>query len=100
MVAELLNALRGTLNKRSPAVVVGPAFSRIEVCKLVVTSGSHDSGAPPPPGDIEASFEDVVGFVSEFYCDECGSYVGVERLVRHERKIHCKCGKKELAWKE
>lgn len=100
MVGELLSALRGTLKKRSPAVLVSPAFSRIEVCSLVVTSGSHDSGAPPPPGDVEASYDDVIALVNEFYCDECRHYVSIEQWVRHDRKIHCRCGKKSLDWKE
>jgi hypothetical protein len=100
MPGELLSALRSTLSKKSPGTLANPVFSKRETCNLVATSGSHDSGPVLSSGDIATCCEDVLGFDEQFYCRECNAYVSVERLVQHEGRIYCKCGKKYLDWKE
>src|SRR6266702_4513751 len=52
MPGELLSELRSTLKKKSPASLSNPAFSKLETCSLVVTTGSHDSGPVLSSGDI------------------------------------------------
>jgi recombinational DNA repair ATPase RecF len=100
MPGELLSELRAKLSKKSPGVLTSSAFSKMGVCSLVTTTGSHDSGPALSPGDLDAACEDVLSFEAEFCCEHCGGYVGVERFVSHEKKVYCKCGKKHLDWKE
>jgi hypothetical protein len=100
MPGELLSELRAKLNKKSPEVLKSSAFSKMSVCTLVTTAGSHDSGPVLSPGDLDAASEDVLAFEGQFCCEHCGGYVGVERFVPHERKVYCNCGKKQLDWKE
>jgi recombinational DNA repair ATPase RecF len=100
MPGELLSELRSALKKKSPGTLSQPAFSRLETCSLVATAGSHDSGPVLSSGDVATSCEDVLGFDDQFFCKECGAYVSVERFVKHESRIYCKCGKKMIEWKE
>jgi AAA domain len=100
MPGELLSELRAKLNKKSPEVLKSSAFSKMSLCTLVTTAGSHDSGPVLSPGDLDAASEDVLAFEAQFCCERCGGYVGVERFVPHERKVYCNCGKKQLDWKE
>jgi recombinational DNA repair ATPase RecF len=100
MPGELLSELRSTLKRKSPGTLLNPIFSRLETCGLIATAGSHDSGPVLSSGDIAACCEDVLGFDGQFYCSECSAYVSLQRLVQHEGKIYCKCGKKCLDWKE
>ncbi len=100
MPGELLSELRSTLKKKSPASLSNPAFSKLETCSLVVTTGSHDSGPVLSSGDIATCCEDVLGFDDQFCCKQCGAYVTTERFVSHEGKAYCKCGKKYIEWKE
>jgi len=100
MPGELLSELRSTLKKKSPGILAQPVFSKVETCSLVTTTGSHDTGPILSSGDIATSCDDLLALDSEFYCEECTSYVSVERYVRHEDKIFCKCGKKSIPWNE
>jgi hypothetical protein len=100
MSGELLSELRSTLKKKSPGCLANPAFSRLETCSLVATTGSHDSGPVLSSGDIATCCEDVLSFDDQFCCRECGAYVAAERFVGHENKAYCKCGKKYIEWKE
>lgn len=100
MPGELLSELRSTLKKKSPGTLSNPIFSKLGTCSLVATAGSHDSGPVLSSGDIATCCEDVLAFDEQFYCRECNAYVSVERLVQHEGRIYCRCGKKFLDWKE
>jgi recombinational DNA repair ATPase RecF len=100
MVGELLSELRSRLKKKSPGILSNPVFSRMEVCSLVTTAGSHDSGPILSPGDLDICCEDVLNFDGQFCCEKCGHYASVERSVPHDGRIYCKCGKKYLDWKE
>jgi len=100
MPGELLSELRSTLKKKSAGSLSNPAFSKLETCSLVTTTGSHDSGPVLSSGDVATCCEDLLNLDDQFCCRECGTYVTVERLVSHEAKIFCKCGKKFVEWKE
>jgi recombinational DNA repair ATPase RecF len=100
MAGELLSELRSTLKKKSPGTLSNPAFSKLETCSLVATTGSHDSGPVLSSGDITTCCEDVLSFDEQFCCGRCGTYVAAERLVSHESKAYCKCGGKCIEWKE
>jgi hypothetical protein len=100
MSGELLSALRSNLKKKSPDILNEAVFARLEVCSLVATTGSHDSGPVLSSGDIETVYGDVLALDALFCCGECGKYASVVRFVHHEKKIFCVCGKKHLDWKE
>ena len=100
MPGELLSELRSTLKKKSPGTLANPAFTKVETCSLVATTGSHDSGPVLSSGDVSTCCEDFLTLDDLFYCKLCSTYVMTERLVGHENKIYCRCGKKHLDWKE
>ena len=99
MPGELLSELRSTLNKKSPMVLSNAVFGNLESSNLIATTGSHDSGPVLSSGDIITTCEDVLNLDDQFRCSDCNTYTSVERLVEHEKKIYCKCGKRSLDWK-
>lgn len=100
MIGELLDGLKARLRKKSPATLLHPAVSQVEVCGLVVNAGSHTSDALLSAGDLDASFDDIVNFDGLFFCDRCSTYVSVQNVVAHERRVYCRCGQKYLDWKD
>jgi hypothetical protein len=99
MSGELLSELRSTLKKKSAATLGEPIFTRLEVCALVASAGSHDSGPVLSSGDIAAIYEDVLKLNDLFFCAECEEYISTAKYVDHEKKAFCKCGKKQIQWK-
>jgi RecF/RecN/SMC family protein len=100
MSGELISELRSTLKRKSTDTLSEPIFARLEVCALVATAGSHDSGPVLSSGDIAATCEDILKLNEIFFCAECEEYISIEHFVGHEKKAFCKCGKKYVQWKE
>ena len=100
MPGELISELRSILGKKSASTLDEPVFARLEVCGLVATAGSHDSGPVLSSGDIATTYEDILNLNDLFLCTQCEEYISVEHFVGHEKKAFCKCGKKYIPWKE
>jgi hypothetical protein len=100
MCGELLSALRSSLKRKSPVTLNEPVFARLEVCSLVTTTGSHDSGPVLSSGDIETVYVDIFALDGLFCCVKCEKYASVDRFVQHEKRIFCVCGMKYLDWKD
>jgi hypothetical protein len=100
MPGELVSQLRSKLNKRCPAVKDDPTFGKIETSSLIGTIGSHDSGPVLSLSDLAVALEDVMALDGLFCCQQCETYLAIERYVTHEKKLYCKCGSKSLAWKD
>jgi hypothetical protein len=43
---------------------------------------------------------DVATLTDHFTCQHCGRYVEAKRQVPGQDKIACKCGKKQIDWKQ
>jgi len=100
MSGELLSALRSSLNSKCVSLKANPIFAQLEGSNLVATIGSHDNPADKiTGGDIDVALKDIETLTGLFLCDECGSYVEVDREISGKNKISCRCGKKDLDWK-
>jgi len=101
MSGELLSELRGTVSRKCPSLKGHAAFSNLEGSNLVATVGSHDNpGETITGGDIDVALADIDALTELFKCKDCGGYVEADRQVSGQNKITCKCGKKELDWKQ
>jgi hypothetical protein len=101
MSGELLSDLRFTVNRKSPSLKGHVAFSNLEGSNLIATVGSHDNPSETiSSGDIDVALSDIDALIHIFRCDGCGRYVEARRQVAGHDKITCKCGKKELEWKQ
>ncbi len=99
MSAELLNALRGTINKKCVPLKQHQIYSKLEADNLIGTKESHDRPEAASLGDVYVILEDIDEFQQLFECGACKTFVSTERDVSGQDKILCKCGKKELSWK-
>ena len=101
MSGDLLSELRATVNRKCPPLKGQAKFANLEGSNLVVTVGSHDNPAETiTGGDIDVALADIAALTYHFTCQDCGRYVEVRRKVHGQEKITCKCGKKELDWKQ
>ena len=101
MSGELLSELRATVNRKCPPLRGDAAFSNLEGSNLVATVGSHDNPDETiTGGDIDVALADIDALKDLFTCKDCGRYVEAERQLSGQNKITCKCGKKELNWKQ
>jgi len=99
MTGEMLSELRRTMNEKAPALKDDPIFKQIETSNLLGTKGSHDSPKEISKGDIDVALEDIDKLEGLFRCEGCKRLVSRERFIESEKKITCKCGKKDIEWK-
>jgi hypothetical protein len=93
-----LGAFKGS---RSHSLKSHPIFSQLEGSNLVATKGSHDNPAEKiTGGDIDVALADIDTLCNLFSCTNCGRYVQAKHQVSGKNMITCKCGKKEIDWKE
>jgi len=68
---------------------------------LIITVSSHDNPAETiTGGDIDVALADITALTDHFLCHDCGRYVEAKREVPGQDKIACKCGKKQMEWKQ
>jgi recombinational DNA repair ATPase RecF len=100
MSGELLSALRATVAEKSPSLAKHPIFSQLEGSNLVATIGSHDNpGDKIVGGDIDVALNDIDTLANLFGCPHCHRYVETERPIAGQKKVSCRCGKKDIDWK-
>jgi hypothetical protein len=101
MSGELLSELRATVNRKCPPLKGHASFANLEGSNLIVTVGSHDNPAETVTGgDIDVALADIAAVTDHFTCQECGRYVEAKRQVPGQDKIACKCGRKQIDWKQ
>ncbi len=101
MTGELLSELRATVNRKCPPLKGHGSFANLEGSNLIITVGSHDNPAATiTGGDIDVALADIAAVTGHFTCESCGRYVEATRKVPGQDKITCKCGKKEIEWKQ
>lgn len=101
MSGELLSELRATVNRKCPPLNGHASFANLEGSNLTATIGSHDNpGETITGGDIDVALADIAALTELFVCEDCGRYVEATRPVAGKNAITCKCGKKELDWKQ
>ncbi len=99
MSGELLSELRGTANRKCPSLKGDASLAKGS--NLVATVGSHDNpGETITGGDIDVALADIAALTDHFICKDCEGYVQAKRRVPGKETITCKCGKKELDWKQ
>ncbi|HBH90003.1 AAA family ATPase [Ponticaulis sp.] len=99
MSDELLNALKSTLKKKSPAMLETKIFSDLAGSALIANLISHDNPEKIVGEDIDVLLEDIEKLVSLFVCEECKRHIRSDITVPGEKRISCKCGKSKLDWK-
>ena len=98
---ELLSDLRATVNRKCPQLKGHASFANLDGSNLIVTVGSHDNPAETiTSGDIDVALADIATLTDHFTCQDCGRSVEARRQVHGQDKITCKCGKKELDWRQ
>jgi len=101
MSGELLSELRATVNKKCPPLKGHASFANLEGSNLVVTIGSHDNPAETiTGGDIDVALSDIAALTDHFICHDCGRYVEAKRELPGRDKIACRCGNKQIGWKQ
>jgi recombinational DNA repair ATPase RecF len=101
MSGELLSELRATVNRKCPPLKGHASFANLEGSNLIVTVGSHDNPAQTVTGgDIDVALADIAALTDHFTCQDCGRCVEAKRQVPGQDKIACKCGKKQIDWKQ
>jgi AAA domain len=101
MSGELLSELRATVNRKCSQLKGHASFANLEGSNLVVTIGSHDNPAETiTGGDIDVALADIAALTDHFTCHDCGKYVDAKRQLPGHDKIACKCGKKQIDWKQ
>ena len=100
MSGELLSELRATINRKCPQLKGHDSFANLEASNLIVTVGSHDNPETITGGDIDVALDDIATLTGLFACEACGRYVEARLRIQGEDKISCKCGKKQLEWKQ
>jgi hypothetical protein len=74
-------------------------FDRTLASIFIGNKDSHDSSYKPSMGDLKAFWKDVQDIENLFYCITCQKYVSLKYYDVGSKKIKCKCGAKEFAWK-
>jgi hypothetical protein len=101
MSGELLSELRATVNRKCPPLKGHASFANLEGSNLVVTIGSHHNpGETITGGDIDVALSDIAALTDHFTCHDCGGYVEAKRQLPGRGKIACKCGNKQIDWKQ
>ncbi len=101
MSGELLSELRATVNRKCPQLKEHASFANLEGSNLLATVGSHDNPAKAiTGGDIDVALADIAALTDLFTCKDCGKYVEAKQHVPGQNKIACKCGKKQIDWKQ
>ncbi len=101
MSGELLSELRATVNRKCPPLKGHASFANLEGSNLIVTVGSHDNPTETiTGGDIDVALADIAVLTDHFTCQDCGRCVEAKRQVPGQDKIACKCGKKQIDWKQ
>ncbi len=96
---ELLSGLRSTLNAKAAGVKDDSIFNQIETSNLIGTKSSHDRPKEVSTGDIDVALEDIAKLEGLFRCEACSRLATRDSFNIAEKKITCKCGKKEVSWK-
>jgi hypothetical protein len=98
MIGEMLSELRAKLNREKCGIRDEPILNRLATSSLITTRESHDSPVFASRGDIQQVIRDIEDFEALFLCPDCGKYISIEYADRADKKIKCRCGKKELQW--
>lgn len=97
---ELLSEVRGTVNRKSPAIKEDPVWQRLQTCSLIASVASHDPGAEVGKGDIDTILADLGRLEALFLCNGCKGYVSLKKYSQKDKKVYCSCAKKDLDWKD
>ncbi|MCH9852542.1 MAG: hypothetical protein K0U45_03475 [Alphaproteobacteria bacterium] len=98
MSDELLSAIKGRLNKKSPEIAKQPIFERLT--SFIGNKGSHNNNENPCFADTQAFWQDVCEFENLFFCKDCQTYISLKNYSITDNKIYCKKQEKSLLWKK
>jgi len=100
MLDELFSTLRGRLKEKSD-LSDADAVKRLSTSKFITNQASHDSLYKENIDDLKAVYDDLSDFDGLFRCSsECKQRVSTSNMNRAKKTISCKCGDKEINWKD
>ncbi len=99
MLDELFSSLRGRLNDKSD-LSNSDAIKRLASSKFITNQASHDSSYKENIHDLKAVYKDLADFESLLRCSgKCKQRVSTDSMNKAKKTISCKCGDKEISWK-
>jgi len=100
MADELFSSLRGRLRGKSD-LADSDAVKRVAASKFIFNQASHDAEEKEDSNDLKAAYTDLLAFEGLFTCvGTCKQRVSTENMNKAKKAISCKCGEKEISWKE
>lgn len=100
MLDELFSTLRGRLKEKSD-LSDAATVKRLSTSKFITNQASHDSSYKENIDDLKAVYDDLSDFDGLFRCNsECKQRVSTSNMNRAKKTISCKCGDKEINWKD